>query len=200
MQNNELLQQIITQFEELKDRYKTEGHEVDDSDLEKLLSESFNELQGELMEDSTKFKINYQKLNSDATDPKYAYNLDSGFDFHSTEEILIPSFGRALVPTGLKIEIPEGLELQVRPKSGLAIKQGLTVLNTPGTVDCGYLGEIKVILFNTSNTEVLIEKGMKIAQGVFSPVMSGKYVNLTQVNNIQNTERGDNGFGSTGIK
>lgn len=200
MQNNELLQQIISQYENLKHKYKTEGHDIDDSDLEKLLSESFNELQEELLDDSTKFRINYQKLNSDTREPKYAHTNDSGFDLHSTEEFKIPPFGRVLIPTGLKIEIPEGVELQIRPKSGLAIKQGLTVLNTPGTVDCGYTGEIKVIVFNTNNDEVVIEKGMKVAQGVFCPVMSGKFVNLIEVNDIENTQRGENGFGSTGIK
>ena len=200
MQDKELLQQIITQFETLKEKYNTESIEVNDSDLESLLSESFNELQNEFQENSTKISVNYQKSNSSATSPKYAYQNDSGFDLHSIETIVIEPLGRALVPTGLKIQIPESFELQIRPKSGLAINHGLTVLNTPGTVDYGYTGEIKVIVFNTNHHEFKIERGMKIAQGVFCPVMSGKYVNLVEVDDIESSERGDNGFGSTGIK
>jgi dUTP pyrophosphatase len=107
--------------------------------------------------------------------------------------------GRALVPTGLKFGIPELTEIQIRPKSGLAINQGLTVLNTPGTVDSGYNGEIKVILFNTSSNTCTIKKGMKVAQAVLCPVFSGKFVTLEKVNKIGEKDRGENGFGSTGL-
>lgn len=199
MQSNELLQQIISQFENIKEKYKTEGFDVTDSDLEKLLSESFNELQEELVEDSTKLVVNFQKISSNAVNPKYAYIDDSGFDLYSTEDKIIPPLGRDLIATGLKIQIPEGFEIQIRPKSGLAIKQGITVLNTPGTVDFGYTGEIKVIIFNTNNHEFKIEQGMKIAQAVICPVISGKYVKLSEVDNIDKSSRGENGFGSTGI-
>jgi dUTP pyrophosphatase len=105
-----------------------------------------------------------------------------------------------LIPTGLRFSFDEGTELQIRPKSGLAINQGLTVLNTPGTVDAGYTGEIKVILFNTNNSEVTINKGMKIAQAVFCPVINGRYINLNRVDEIKEKDRKDNGFGSTGIQ
>jgi dUTP pyrophosphatase len=115
------------------------------------------------------------------------------------EEVIIGPFGRALVPTGLKLSFEEGYEIQVRPKSGLAIKQGLTVLNTPGTVDQGYTGEIQVIIFNTNNTTITIPKGMKIGQGVLCPVVQGKYVNFEPVDKVEDKDRGDNGFGSTGI-
>ena len=108
-------------------------------------------------------------------------------------------FGRILVPTGIKVSFPEGHEIQVRPKSGLAIKQGLTVLNTPGTVDQGYTGEIQVIVFNTNNHSVMIPKGMKVGQAVLCPVLNGKFVKLTQVNALGEKDRGVNGFGSTGI-
>jgi dUTP pyrophosphatase len=90
--------------------------------------------------------------------------------------------------------------LQIRPKSGLAINKGLTVLNTPGTVDNGYTGEIKVILFNTNNYAVTVEKGTKIAQGVLCPVFYGEFVNIIEVEDVENGDRGDNGFGSTGLK
>jgi dUTP pyrophosphatase len=141
--------------------------------------------------------MTYEEMNEDAI--KTFKTSDSGFDLFSTEEIILQSFGRALVPTGIKLSIPEEFEIQVRPKSGLAINQGLTVLNTPGTVDSGYNGEIKVIIFNTNNTTVTIPKGTKIAQAVLSPVVNGKYVDLIKVNKVGDGDRGDNGFGSTGL-
>jgi len=143
--------------------------------------------------------IKVKKLHSDSVYPKYNYPTDSGFDLHSVEEIIIPPFGRALVPTGLSFQFDEGLEIQVRPKSGLAINQGLTVLNTPGTVDQGYSGEIKVIIFNTNNSTVTMPKGMKIGQAVLCPVLNGKFVTFENVDELNETDRGNNGFGSTGI-
>ena len=144
-------------------------------------------------------KINFEVVSDKVVYPKYAYPSDSGFDLHSIEELTIPSFGRSLVRTGLKFSFDEGFELQIRPKSGLALKQGLTVLNTPGTVDQGYTGEVQVIVFNTTDKPVTITEGMKIAQAVLCPVMPGKYVTFEQVVNILDKDRGDNGFGSTGI-
>ena len=106
---------------------------------------------------------------------------------------------RALVPTGLKFDIPLNYELQIRSKSGLALKQGLMVLNSPGTVDQGYTGEVKVIIFNTTNEKIKIIKGQKIAQGVLAPVVSGQWINLVSVKDLDNKDRNNNGFGSTGI-
>jgi dUTP pyrophosphatase len=143
--------------------------------------------------------IQIELLTEDAVFPEYAYPTDSGFDLYSTEEITLEPFGRALIPTGLKLSFDIGYEIQVRPKSGLALKQGLTVLNTPGTVDSGYNGEIMVIVFNTNPKPFTVEKGMKIAQAVLCPVINGKYVNLQLVDKIENKDRGANGFGSTGI-
>jgi dUTP pyrophosphatase len=144
-------------------------------------------------------KINVELIDESAVFPKYAYPSDSGFDLHSTQDLEIGPFGRILVPTGLKVSFDEGYEIQVRPKSGLAIKQGLTVLNTPGTVDQGYTGEIQVIVFNTNNYSVTIPKGMKVGQGVLCPVVQGKYVSIEQVGQVEDKDRGNNGFGSTGI-
>jgi dUTP pyrophosphatase len=158
-----------------------------------------NQLEDEFENFSSKKELRYERLNENVITPYYNYESDSGFDLHSTEDISVEPFGRALVPTGLRFDIPDGTEIQVRPKSGLALKQGLTVLNTPGTVDSGYDGEIKVIVFNTNNSVFEIKKGMKIAQAVLCPVINGKWVTLTQVESIDNKERGDNGFGSTGI-
>ena len=145
-----------------------------------------------------KVDLNYTN-SSNNKEPEYAYNSDSGFDLRSTEDVWIFSGDRKLIPTGLRFDIPDGYEIQVRSKSGLALKQGLMVLNSPGTVDSGYQGEIKVILFNTSKENIKIEKGQKIAQAVICPVVNGKWVNLIKVEEIGEKDRNDKGFGSTGL-
>jgi dUTP pyrophosphatase len=137
--------------------------------------------------------------NSENENPEYSYQSDSGFDLRSSEDIWIHPNSRKLISTGMRFDIPEGYEIQVRSKSGLALNQGLMVLNSPGTVDSGYQGEIKVIMFNTTNEKVKIEKGQKVAQAVLCPVVSGKWVDLIRVDNINNKDRNSNGFGSTGI-
>jgi dUTP pyrophosphatase len=146
----------------------------------------------------SKLELNYTN-DSDNEQPEYAYESDSGFDLRSTEELWVQANDRKLIPTGLRFDIPEGYEIQVRSKSGLALKQGLMVLNSPGTVDSGYQGEVKVIIFNTTNERIKIEKGQKIAQAVLCPVVNGKWVNLVKVEEISEKDRNNNGFGSTGI-
>ena len=145
-----------------------------------------------------KVKLHYT-FDSENKTPEYAYPTDSGFDLRSNVDLEIMPFGRELVPTGLYVSIPEGYEIQVRTKSGLAIKQGLTVLNSPGTVDQGYTGEVKVILMNMNNYALTVTKNQKIAQAVLCPVVSGKWINLVSSTSINQKERGSNGFGSTGI-
>ena len=137
----------------------------------------------------------YKSVNPE---PSYAYPTDSGFDLRANENVSFSGFERKLVSTGLYVNIPEGYEIQVRPKSGLAINKGLSVLNTPGTVDQGYTGDIKVIVINMSNHPQEIKIGDKIAQAVLCPVVQGKLVNLKRVLNVEEKDRGDNGFGSTG--
>jgi dUTP pyrophosphatase len=175
--------------------------DVDTSDPEKMMQSmgiDMEDLNKTFMEaHNRKLELRYT-YDSDNKEPSYAYGSDSGFDLRSNIDLEIMPFGRYLVPTGLFLDIPEGYEIQVRPKSGLAIKKGLSVLNTPGTVDQGYTGEIKVILINMSNDFQSIEKGDKIAQAVLCPVVSGNYVDLIKKDNIENKDRGDKGFGSTG--
>lgn len=149
---------------------------------------------------SDKRGLGFKKLNPDAVTPKYNYPTDSGFDLHSTIEVTLPPFGRALIPTGLQFDIDDGYEIQVRTKSGLAINQGLMVLNSPGTVDNGYTGEVKVPVFNTNNSEFTITKGMKVAQAVLCPVVNGRWVELIEMEEITDKDRGSKGFGSTGLK
>ena len=176
-----------------------EDEEIDLNELSSFLGIDFNELQNDIFKDSVLLSLNFSKSNEDAIDPQYAYPTDSGFDLYSTKEVWIDSFGRELIPTGIHIDVPENYEIQVRSKSGLALKQGLMVLNSPGTIDQGYTGEIQVILFNTSKEKVKIEKGQKVAQAVLCPVVAGKWIKLIPLENIEDKDRNNNGFGSTGV-
>lgn len=129
--------------------------------------------------------------------PEYATTGSSGMDIRANVEndVILQPLERALIPTGLFLEIPQGYEAQIRPRSGLAIKQGITCLNTPGTIDADYRGEIKVILINLSNQPVTILHGDRIAQMVFMKI---EQVQLIPVTIINETLRGDGGFGHTG--
>jgi dUTP pyrophosphatase len=199
---NKSLESIDSLFSKDFSGNETEN-ETDEVDLNSIiegLGFSFEDLEKGMSEYEPTMPLRYSKSNEDSVDPQYAYPTDSGFDLYSTEELTIEPFGRALVPTGLHFDIPDGYEIQVRSKSGLALKQGLMVLNSPGTVDQSYTGMIKVILFNTTKETVKIEKGQKVAQGVVCPVVSGKWLELIEVDSIEDKERSDNGFGSTGIK
>ena len=129
--------------------------------------------------------------------PVYQTSGSAGMDVHAniSNKIELKPFERRLIPTGLFVEIPQGFEIQVRPRSGLAIKQGLTGLNTPGTIDADYRGEIKVILINLSNEIQVIQDGDRIAQIVFQQVEKMEW---QLVENLETTQRGDGGFGHTG--
>ncbi|MDZ7548980.1 dUTP diphosphatase, partial [Clostridium perfringens] len=111
-----------------------------------------------------KFKLKVQKIHSEAIIPNYAHKGDAGLDLYSVEEVKINPSETALIKTGIKIELPPQTEAQVRPRSGLALKNGITVLNTPGTIDEGFRGEIGIILINHGKEIFVVEKGMKIAQ------------------------------------
>jgi dUTP pyrophosphatase len=146
-----------------------------------------------------KVTLGFSRTHKDSVTPNYAYPTDSGFDLYSTEEKIIEPFGRELIPTGLHFDIPENYEIQVRSKSGLALKQGLMVLNSPGTVDQGYTGELQVILFNTTKEKIKIEKGQKVEQAVVCPVLTSNWLDIKEIDSVENKDRGSNGFGSTGI-
>ncbi len=131
--------------------------------------------------------------------PKYETILSAGVDLRAdmTEDVILKPLERKLVKTGLFIALPEGYEAQVRPRSGLAYKNGITVLNSPGTIDADYRGEIGVILVNLSNTEFTIQNGERIAQLVFAKCEQAEFL---VVNKLNETKRGEGGFGSTGTK
>ena len=177
--------------------------------VDKTYSDNEKELSDELgfdlseFEDANQFvgdgKITIDFVSTNEKELSYAYESDSGFDLYANDEVKIPAFGRALIPTGVSVDLPQDYEIQVRSKSGLAINQGLMVLNSPGTVDEGYTGEIKVIIFNTNNHEFVITKGMKVAQAVVARCITGRWVRLNKVDKIEDKDRGSKGFGSTGI-
>ena len=129
--------------------------------------------------------------------PAYETRSSAGMDVRAniSEAIVLKSMSRTLIPTGLFLEIPHGYECQVRPRSGLALKRGVSVLNTPGTIDADSRGEVGVILFNMSDEEFTVENGERIAQLVFAPVLQ---VEWDESESLSETERGVGGFGSTG--
>ena len=138
----------------------------------------------------------FKRIHPDAVLPAYAHPSDAGMDLRSVDELVIPPGGRALVHTGLVMALPPLYEAQVRPRSGLALKHGVTVLNAPGTVDSGYRGEVGVILANFGDVDFPVKKGDKIAQLVIAPVLQPEAME-TEV--IDETDRGTGGFGSTGV-
>ena len=144
----------------------------------------------------SKLEIQVQKISPDAKLPGYAHHGDAGVDLYSEITVTLQPGARLLVPTGIKMAIPEGYEGQVRPKSGLALRHGISVLNTPGTVDAPYRGEVGVILVNLDpKTPYEIKKGEKIAQMVFAKV---EHAVFTEAAELGATTRGEGGFGSTG--
>ena len=143
-------------------------------------------------------KILIKRLSKDVNLPKYETSGSSGMDLSANIEgkIEIKPGDTAVIPTGISISIPDGLEIQIRPRSGLAAKSKISVLNTPGTIDADYRGEIKVILINLGKESFIIEKGLRIAQMVICPMVQAK---LVEVDDLNQTKRGKGGFGSTGI-
>jgi dUTP pyrophosphatase len=140
--------------------------------------------------------VKIKKLRENAKLPEYAHPGDAGMDLFSAQELLINPGESALVATGIAIELPRGTEAQVRPRSGLALKHQITVLNTPGTIDEGYRGEIGVILINHGRQVFKVEEGMKIAQMVINEVIKPR---LVECSDLSASERGQGGFGSTGV-
>lgn len=167
-------------------------------DFEKEFSKTDNTINnGEYFKISLNFKNE-----SNNQDPEYATSGSSGFDLRAnlTEPVVLKSGNRGIIPTGLFFNIPNNFEIQIRPRSGLAAKNGVTVLNTPGTIDSDYTGEIKIILINHGDEDFTINHGDRIAQGVICSVLNTNIIKLNRVSEItENTGRNNGGFGSTGI-
>ena len=144
-------------------------------------------------------EILIKRLSKDVALPKYETKGSSGLDLaaNTDKQIKILPGKSEIIPTGLAVAIPKNFEIQIRPRSGLAAKSQISVLNTPGTIDADYRGELKVILINLSDKVFVVEKGLRIAQMVLCPVVKAT---LKEVTELENTERGSGGLGSTGIK
>jgi len=144
-------------------------------------------------------KILIKRLSKNIPLPKYETEGSSGMDLAANVSQLVEIQPRetAIIPTGIAVSLPKNYEIQIRPRSGLAAKNGISVLNTPGTIDADYRGELKVILINLSEKIFKVEKGLRIAQMVLCPVTKAV---LKEVDELEKTERGSDGFGSTGIK
>ena len=142
-------------------------------------------------------KVLFRRLNQKAKIPSYKTSGSSGMDLMACvdEPITIKPNESKLIPTGIAIAIPEDTEVQIRPRSGLAANSNLTVLNTPGTIDSDYRGELKIILFNHGNKEFIVNNGDRVAQMVLTPILK---VDFEEVENLPETVRGSRGFGSTG--
>jgi dUTP pyrophosphatase len=140
-------------------------------------------------------KVKIQKIR-DVKLPSYAHPGDSGMDLYAAEACELKPLERKLIPTGIKMAVPRGYEAQVRPKSGLALNHGITIANTPGTVDSGYRGEVGVIMLNVSDKTFKVEKNTKIAQLVICKVEEAQ---IEEVSQLEETSRNEGGFGSTGL-
>jgi len=180
---------------------KLDGEILHHLGLDKSLMEDLERQSYEAAKEEVKIPVSYQN-NSSNPDLSYKYIDDSGMDIRAniSSPITLSPLKRTLIPTGIHFELPESFEVQIRPRSGLAIRNGITVLNTPGTVDRGYTGEIKIILINLGEEDFIINHGDRIAQAVVSPVITGRWAKLKKVDNLITTERSSGGFGSTGIK
>ncbi|MCH9754107.1 MAG: dUTP diphosphatase [Alphaproteobacteria bacterium] len=144
-------------------------------------------------------KLIKSESGKDLPTPKYATAGSAGMDLYADTQgsITLAKGKKMLISTGISIGLPEKYEAQIRPRSGLAAKNGITVLNTPGTIDSDYTGEIKVILINLSDEDFIIERGMRIAQMIIAPVTTANFI---ETESLEETDRGTSGFGSTGVK
>jgi dUTP pyrophosphatase len=189
METNDFDSSFEQELRQLEELQSLMSH-IESVESQNLLDVDFNDF---------KIKTKFTN-NSNNPDPEYAKVGDSGFDLRAfiTEPITLKPLERKLIPTGLKFELSPNTELQVRPRSGMALKHGISVLNTPGTVDEGYRGDVGIIVVNLSNEEYTIEPGERIAQGVIMNVVGQGISNLIKVEKLNETERGNTGFGSSG--
>lgn len=143
------------------------------------------------------YTLKIKKIDDKAILPSYAHEGDAGLDLYAVRELILNPGERGLIHTGIQIELPKNTEAQIRPRSGLALKNGITTLNSPGTIDEGYRGEIGVIIINHGNEVFKVEQGMKIAQMVIKPVFK---VDIIETYELSDTERSERGFGSSGTR
>lgn len=140
--------------------------------------------------------VKWMRIHAEAVIPDYVYDGDAGFDLAIVEDVTLKPFEKKAVRTGLKVELPRGYEMQIRPRSGISLRMPLLIANTPGTIDSNYRGEIKIILWNISTDTIILQSGMRIAQGVIAVLPEVKHV---EVEELTETKRNQKGFGSTGV-
>ncbi len=186
----------------LKDLDRQIEEDPDNDEILIELNSLINGLSRDMQTDLTKAVLKFVNK-SDNPDPKFAHEGDSGFDLRahldSDFNLTLQPRGFVSVPTGLYFEVDKGLEIQVRPRSGLSLNNGIIILNTPGTVDSRYRGEVKIILGNFSDEPFIIKNGDRIAQGVVCPVYGEGKLNFAKVEKLSESVRNDSGFGSTGV-
>jgi len=205
MENLNNLEDILSKLKEYEKLLNEDESDEINEDFASQINSTLDHLNDEIL---TAQKLEFSKIKvkfinkSNNPDPTYANEGDSGFDLRANidEPITIGMLERTIVPTGLFFELQKGTELQVRPRSGLAAKNGISVVNTPGTVDSHYRGEVKIILINLSKDPFTINHGDRIAQGVVMPVFGENKVNLINTDTLNETSRGSDGFGSSGIQ
>lgn len=204
MENN--FNEILNQLKQYESLLSTDdGTDDIDESVAMEINKTLESLNKEIMlaQENEYSHISISYINKSTNeDPKFAYEGDSGFDLRADieESVTLKPGERVLIPTGLYFELVKGLELQVRPRSGLAIKNGITVLNSPGTVDSHYRGEVKIPLINLGQEPFTVVKGDRIAQAVIAPVYGEGKVKLNKTDSINETVRGEGGFNSSGIK
>ena len=191
-------------YNELQEKMNQRIMDITNPNVDYTTEDFENEFSSDIITDPNVFKLTFNFVNkSNNQDPEYATKGSSGFDLRAnlTETMTIQPGEYKLIKTGLYFSIPENFEIQIRSRSGLAYKNGICVLNSPGTIDADYTGEIGVLLINHGKEDFIINNGDRIAQAVIASVIGKNFVNLNKVETIDdNTERGSGGFGSTGIK
>ena len=201
------LEELLNKLKEYEELLESTDDDDDSltEDFAKEIEATFDQVGSLILkkqqEDFSKLTLKFINK-SNNVNPTFANIGDSGFDLRANldESIKLKSLERALIPTGLFFEIDKGFEIQVRPRSGLAIKNGISVVNTPGTVDSHYRGEVKVILINLSNEPFTVNHGDRIAQAVVCPVYGEGKIFIEESDTLSETSRGSDGFGSSGVK
>ena len=201
------LEELLNKLKEYEELLESTDDDDDSltEDFAKEIEATFDQVGSLILkkqqEDFSKLTLKFINK-SNNVNPTFANIGDSGFDLRANldESITLKSLERALIPTGLFFEIDKGFEIQVRPRSGLAIKNGISVVNTPGTVDSHYRGEVKVILINLSNEPFTVNHGDRIAQAVVCPVYGEGKIFIEESDTLSETSRGSDGFGSSGVK
>lgn len=202
MENRKRLEGYLRQLQEIETRINDGEDETGIiNEVNDIINGLTKESQNSIVKDAVGAKLKFVN-ESDNPDPEFSKEGDSGFDIRAFVpfEVKLPVGKVKLIPTGLYFEVEKGLEVQVRSRSGLAANKGIMVLNSPGTVDSGYRGEVKIILANLGEFPLTVKNGDRIAQGVVCPVYGEGNLTMTKVKKLSNSERNDGGFGHTGVE